>query len=144
VAVEYAEMRDTATDLNVGDLVSTPLEYLFQVARDDEHAELAWLTTRVLYGDLMDTVTDEDVVRAEEMSRSVRRRLMRAQPVQSQFLAAVSRASLRTPYEPALPNVRVLRFPRPLAALRRWSTRRARAVRLALLALPRPRRRMSV
>ena len=144
VAVEYAEMRDTATDLNVGDLVSTPLEYLFQVAHDDEHAELAWLTTRVLYGDLMDTVTEEDVARAEEMSRSVRRRLMRAQPVQSQLLAAVSRASLRTPYEPALPNVRVLRLPRPLAALRRGTTRAARAARLVLLSLPRPRRRMSV
>jgi len=144
VAVEYAEMRDTATDLNVGDLVSTPLEYLFQVAHDDEHAELAWLTTRVLYGDLMDTVTVDDVVRAEEMSRSVRRRLMRAQPLQSQFLAAVSRTSLRTPYEPAMPNVRVLRFPRPVAAMRRWTRRRLRALRVLVASVPRPRRRMSV
>jgi len=144
VAVEYAELRDAATDLNVGDLVSTPLEYLFQVAHDDEHAELAWLTTRVLYGDLMDSVTEEDVVRAEEMSRSVRRRLMRAQPVQSQLLAAASRASLRTPYEPAMPNVRVLRLPHPFAALRRWTARRARALRVLVLSIPRPRRRMSV
>jgi hypothetical protein len=144
VAVEYAEMRDTATDLNVGDLISTPLEYLYQVAHDDEHAELAWLTTRVLYGDLMDTVSADHVLRAEEMSRSVRRRLMRAQPVQSQFLAAVSRASLRTPYEPALPNVRVLRFPRPFAAIRRWTARRMRALRVLVGSLPRLRRRMSV
>jgi hypothetical protein len=144
IAVEYAELRDTATDLNVGDLVSTPLEYLFQVAHDDEHAELAWLTTRALYGDLTDTVSAEDVVLAEEMSRSVRRRLMRAQPFQSQFLAAVSRASLRTPYEPMMPNVRVLRLPRPVAALRRWMTRRLRALRLATASLPRLRRRVSV
>jgi hypothetical protein len=144
VAVEYAEMRDTATDLNVGDLISTPLEYLFQVAHDDEHAELAWLTTRVLYGDLMETVSEQDVIRAEEMSRSVRRRLMRAQPVQSQFLAAVSRASLRAPYEPAMPNVRVLRFPRPVAALRRWTRRRLRVLRVWVGSLPVLRRRMSV
>jgi hypothetical protein len=144
IAVEYAELRDTATDLNVGDLVSTPLEYLFQVAEDDEHAELAWLTTRALYGDLMHTVTAEDVVRAEEMSRSVRRRLMRAQPVQSQLLAAVSRASLRTPYEPAMPTVRVLRLPRPGAAVSRGLRRRASALRRGLAALPRPWRRLPV
>ena len=119
IAVEYAELRDAATDLNVGDLVSTPLEYLFQVVHDDEHAELAWLTTRALYGDLAETVTADDVALAEEMSRSVRRRLMRAQPLQTQFLAMVSRTSLRTPYEPMMPNVRVLHLPRPLAALRR-------------------------
>jgi transglutaminase-like putative cysteine protease len=144
IAVEYAEMRDTATDLNVGDLISTPLEYLFQVAHDDEHAELAWLTTRALYGDLMETATAADVTRAEEMSRSVRRRLVRAQPVQSQFLAAVSRASLRTPYEPAMPNVRVLRLPRPFAAMRRGIRRGLRATTIALASIPRPRRRMSV
>jgi hypothetical protein len=92
----------------------------------------------------MDNVSTEDVMRAEEMSRSVRRRLLRAQPVQSQFLAAVSRASLRTPYEPAMPNVRVLRFPRPAAAARRWTRRRMRSVRMRLAALPRLRRRMSV
>jgi hypothetical protein len=143
IAVEYAEMRDTATDLNVGDLVTTPLEYLFQVADDPEHAELAWLTTRALYGDLHETATTADVLRAEEMSRSVRRRLMRAQPVQSQFLAAVSRASLRSPYEPAMPNVRVLRLPRPGAAVRRWVSRRIRALRISLASLPRPWRRLS-
>jgi hypothetical protein len=144
IAVEYAEMRDTATDLNVGDLVSTPLEYLFQVAHDDEHAELAWLTTRALYGDLRDVLTEQHVIAAEEMSRSVRRRLMRAQPLQSQFLAMVSRASLRTPYEPAMPTVRVLRLPRPGTVLARWSRRSARALRLRLQAIPLPRRRMSV
>ena len=142
VAVEYAEMRDTATDLNIGDLVSTPLEYLFQVADDDEHAELAWLTTRALYGDLQDCLTAADVQRAEELARSVQRRLRRAQPVQTQVLAAVSRVSLRTPYEPAMPTVRVLRLPRPAAAVRRWTVRRLRGLRTALAALPRPRRRL--
>jgi hypothetical protein len=112
IAVEYAEMRDTATDLNVGDL--------------------------------KDEVTEEHVIAAEEMSRSVRRRLLRAQPLQSQFLAVVSRASLRTPYEPAMPTVRVLRLPRPGTALARWSRLGVRALRLRLLAIPRPRRRMSV
>jgi hypothetical protein len=144
IAVEYAEMRDTATDLNVGDLITTPLEYLFQVAHDDEHAELAWLTTRALYGDLRDEVTEAHVVLAEEMSRSVRRRLMRAQPLQSQFLALVSRASLRTPYEPAMPTVRVLRLPRPGTVVARWTRQGLRAMRLWLQAIPLPRRRMSV
>jgi hypothetical protein len=144
IAVEYAEMRDLATDLNVGDLVTTPLEYLFEVAHDDEHAELAWLTVRALYGDLKETVGPEDVAAAEEMSRSVRRRLLKAQPLQSQLLARVSRASLRTPYEPAMPNVRVLRLPQPVAATRRFLRRQLRLLRIRLAAIPRPRRRMSI
>ena len=143
IAVEYAELRDLATDLNVGDLVSTPLEYLFHVAHDDEHAELAWLTTRALYGDLNKTAGPDDVAAAEEMSRSVRRRLLKAQPLQSQLLARVSRASLRTPYEPAMPNVRLLKLPQPVAATRRFLRRRLRLLRLRLATIPRPRRRMS-
>lgn len=144
IAVEYAELRDLATDLNVGDLVSTPLEYLFEVAHDDEHAELAWLTVRALYGDLNKTVGPDDVSAAEEMSRSVRRRLLKAQPLQSQLLARVSRASLRAPYEPAMPNVRMLRLPHPLAASRRFLRRQWRLLRIRLVSIPRPRRRMSM
>jgi hypothetical protein len=143
IAVEYAELRDLATDLNVGDLVSTPLEYLFAVAHDDEHAELAWLTTRALYGDLNTTAGPQDVAAAEELSQSVRRRLLKAQPMQSQLLARVSRASLRTPYEPAMPNVRVLRLPQPVAATRRFLRRRLRLLRIRIAAVSRPRRRMS-
>jgi len=143
IAVEYAEFRDLATDLNVGDLVSTPLEYYFQVAHDDEHEELAWLTVRAIYGDLHDVVGPDDVTAAEELSRSVRRRVLKAQPLQTQFLARVSRASLRAPYEPAMPNVRVLRLPQPVAATRRWLRRQGRLLRIRLAALPRPRRRMS-
>src|SRR5436305_10417407 len=55
VAVEYAELRDLATDLGVGDPRATPLEYLPQLVEDDEHTQLAWLVTRVLYGDLEST-----------------------------------------------------------------------------------------
>jgi hypothetical protein len=143
IAVEYAELRDLATDLNVGDLISTPLEYFFQVAHDGEHEELAWLTVRAIYGDLNEVVGPDDVAAAEELSRSVRRRLLKAQPLQTQFLARVSRASLRTPYEPAMPNVRVLRLPQPITATRRWLRRQRRVLRIRLAALPRPRRRMS-
>ena len=141
IAVEYAELRELTTDLNVGDPVATPLEFLFQVATDEEHSELAWLTVRALYGDLADQLGPEDSAAAEEMSRSVQRRLLKAQPLQSQFAARVSRASLRAPYEPAMPNVRLLRLPRPFAAARTWLRPRLRVVRLAALSLPRLRRR---
>jgi hypothetical protein len=141
IAVEYCELRDLTTDLNVGDLVATPLEFLFQVASDDEHADLAWLTVRALYGDLVDQVGPSDVAVAEELSRSVQRRLLKAQPLQSQYLARVSRASLRTPYEPAMPNVRLLRLPHPVAAGRRWLRGPLRATRLTVASLPLPRRR---
>jgi hypothetical protein len=112
IAVEYAEFRDAVTDLNVGDLHATPLEFLLEVAEDDEHAELAWLTTRALYGDLRDHVTAEDAERAEEMSASLRRRMLKVQPFQSRVLAALSRASLRTPYTLEVPTVRQLRLRR--------------------------------
>ena len=143
IAVEYAELRDLATDLNVGDPVATPLEYLFQVASDDEHAELAWLTVRALYGDLSDQVGPDDVAAAEEMSRSVQRRLLKAQPLQTQFLGRVSRTSLRAPFEPAMPNVRLLRLPHPIAATNRWMRARVRVVRRLAGSLPRPRRRLA-
>ncbi|HVM54454.1 MAG TPA: transglutaminase domain-containing protein [Acidimicrobiales bacterium] len=124
IAVEYAELRDLATDLNVADIWSTPLEYLYEVRDDEEHAELAWLVARALYGDLKDTVTDDDVAAAESMSASVRRRLLRAQPVQSQVLAYFSRASIRQPYSTEVPNVAQLRLPRvPRPRLRRRKRR---------------------
>ena len=127
IAVEYAELRDFATDLNVADIYSTPLEYLYEVRADDEHAELSWLVARALYGDLADQVTDRDVQAAAQMSASLRRRLLRAQPVQSQLLALISRASISQPYTSEVPNIRQLKLPRP-----RWSRRRP------LLRLPRP------
>lgn len=122
IAVEYAEFRDLATDLNVADIYSTPLEYLFEVVDDDEHAEFAWLVARALYGDLADAVTTEDVLAAESMGASLRRRLARAQPLQVQALAYLSRASLRQPYSTEVPNIvlpRLPRLPRPRSAVGR-------------------------
>ena len=130
IAVEYAELRDLAGDLNVGDIWSTPLEYTFEVKDDVEHTELAWLVTRSLYGDMKDTATDEDVRAAEQLSASVRRRLLRAQPVQSQLLALVTRASIVQPYSTEVPNVRQLKLPRP--KLRRPRLRLPRRRRPAL------------
>lgn len=109
VAVEYAELRELATDLNVGDPYDTALEFLAKLQVDREHTELAWLVARGLYGDLHDSLTDVDVRNATEMSASLRRRLARAQPLQSRFVAAVSRTSLRRPHSTEMPN------PRPLA-----------------------------
>jgi hypothetical protein len=133
IAVEYTEFRDAVTDLNVGDLDATPLEFLLEVVDDDEHAELAWLTTRALYGDLRDQVTDEDAARAMEMSASLRRRMLRVQPFQSRALAVLSRASLRTPYTLEVPTVRQLRLrrERKRPAGGRTVTRRERLKRAA-------------
>ena len=130
IAVEYSELRDLAVDLNVGDIWSTPLEYTFEVKDDVEHTELAWLVTRALYGDMKATATDEDVRAAERLSASVRRRLLRAQPVQSQLLALVTRASIVQPYSTEVPNVRQLKLPRP--KLRRPRLRLPRRRRPAL------------
>lgn len=118
VAVEYAELRDFAIDLGVGDIYDTPLEYLSKVRDDREHAELSWLASRALYGDLRRTLTDADVVAAEELSASVRRRLGEAQPLQVRLLAYVSRASIDQPYTSEIPNIVRLRVPW-IAALRR-------------------------
>ena len=62
-------------------------------------------------------------------------------------VASFQDASLpRVPIDPdeVQQGVRVLRFPRPFAAVRRWTRRRVRALTLALASLPRVRRRMSV
>jgi hypothetical protein len=104
IAVEYAEFRDLATDLTVGDPYATALEYLGVVQDDDEHAELAWLVARSLYGDLAASLSDDDVRAAEDMSVSLRRRLWRAQPVQTRALALVGRTSLARPYTEEIPR----------------------------------------
>ena len=120
VAVEYAELRDLATDLNVADIYSTPLEYLYEVRDDAEHAELSWLVSRTLYGDLKDAATDREARAAEEMSASVRRRLRQAQPVLTRISAAISRASIAQPYTTEVPNIRVPHAPSlPRPRLRR-------------------------
>jgi hypothetical protein len=134
IAVEYAELRDLAMDLNVGDPYDTPLEYLDRVQPDDEHTELAWLVTRALYGDLAQTVTDRDAAAAEEMATSLRRRMFRGQQVQSRLLALVGRASLKYPYTAEVPNAPLLRLsmPRRSAARGRRAGGGRRALRRAL------------
>lgn len=105
--VAYADLRERAHDLNIGRVGLSPLEFVAKVAPDEEHEELAWLVTRAVWGDLRRDVNDEDAVAAEELSRSVRARLTRAQPVVNRVAAFVSRASLREPFDPALPRVAV-------------------------------------
>jgi hypothetical protein len=133
IAVEYAEFRDAASDLNIGDVFDTPLEFLDRVAPDDELAELAWLVTRSTYGDMMLSISHDDVEAAREMAESCGRRMLRAQPLQSRVLAFLSRASLRDPYTLEVPNVWMLRLRNPRRSqlkLRHW-------LRIRLPRLPR-------
>jgi hypothetical protein len=102
IALAYAEFRDVATDYGFAHPSDTPLMYLERFIDDDEHAELAWLVTRVLWGDLQDDASLELAVAAEELSRSLRRRLGSAQPATVRFVAAVSRLSLRNSFAPDL------------------------------------------
>jgi TgpA N-terminal domain/Transglutaminase-like superfamily len=132
IAVAYAEFRDLALDFNVGSPMATPLEFLDAVADDDEHAELAWLVTRGLYGDLSRDLQPSDADAAEVMSASLQRRLARAQTGAAQLTAAISKTSLRAPYDAALPNAWwSLRLPR----LRLPSFRRAAPATAMVLAL---------
>ena len=131
VAVAYAEFRDSATDLNVGDPFATPIEFLAGVVDDDEHRELAWLVSRCMYGDLADEVSEEHAETAERLAASLRRRLRAGQPTQVQALAYLTQASLRRPYTDEIPN---LTMPAPLSSLARRLGQVRRAVRL-----PRPR-----
>lgn len=104
IAVAYATFRDHARDLALDDGRTTPLEFLDRVDDDVEHREFAWLTTRALWGDLARDLRDEDADAAEAMSRSLCARLSRAQPGIARIGALGSRASLRDPWDPALPN----------------------------------------
>ena len=125
IAVAYGEMRDVATDLNVGDPFATPIEYLARVAEDHDHTEFAWLVSRVMYGDLGATISDEEAVVAEGFSRSLQRRLRQGQPPQARLAASLSQASLRIPFTAEIPN---MALPDPGAALaRRLAPYRARA-----------------
>lgn len=113
IAVEYAELRDWATDLGVGDPLDSPLEFLDKVVPDEQHLELAWLVSRTLYGDLAASVTPEDVEAARQLSSSLRRRLFLPQPTQTKILCLLARASLSEPYTTEVPNVSLWRLPRP-------------------------------
>jgi hypothetical protein len=115
IAVAYGELRDIAFDLNVGDQFATPIEYLARVEEDHDHGELAWLVSRAMYGDMIHTLTDADASMAEELSLSLQRRLRQAQPTQIRVVAALSQASLRSPFSDEIPNVTL---PAPGEALR--------------------------
>ena len=101
----YAEFRDVANDLNMGDPVETPLEFTSATEHDDEHLELAWLVTRAIWGDLSRDLRREDAEAAEDMAQSVIRRLRRGQPISTRILSFASRASLRDPYSEEIPNL---------------------------------------
>jgi transglutaminase-like putative cysteine protease len=105
IAVAYAEFRDAMRDLAIGDPVLTPLLFLVAVEPDDEHAELAWLVTRALWGDLRRDLRGQDADAAELLGRSVRRRTVRAQSPLSRMLATIARTSLRDPYTTEIPNL---------------------------------------
>jgi hypothetical protein len=102
VALAYAEWRDMATDYGYRYATDTPLMFLDRFLEDAEHTELAWLTTRALWGDLSDSLTPEVAAMAEELSRALRRRLAQAHPAPVRAIGLVSRLSLRHPYAPEL------------------------------------------
>lgn len=111
IALAYTEWRDYATDYGFQYSTDTPLMFLDRFVDDDEHAELAWLTTRALWGDLQDDSSPVLASVAEELSRSLRRRLAATQPATVRAVALVSRLSLRDPYAPEInpPSKRELR-----------------------------------
>jgi hypothetical protein len=100
IALAYAEWRDHAADHGYRWHTDTPLRFQERFVDDPEHTELAWLTTRALWGDLRDRCDDELANHAEELSRALRRRLSQAQPATMRFVAGVSRISLRDPFAP--------------------------------------------
>ncbi|HZN15130.1 MAG TPA: transglutaminaseTgpA domain-containing protein [Acidimicrobiales bacterium] len=102
VAVAYADWRDHATDFGYGYPSDTPIMFLDRFVDDADHTEFAWLVTRALWGDMQETMTPDVVAAAEELSRSLRRRLAQTQPATVRFVAIASRLSLRRPYAPEL------------------------------------------
>ena len=104
IAVAYAEFRDAAYDLNVGDPAATALEFRSMIDPDEEHDELAWLVTRALWGDLGRDLRRDDAEAAEDLARSVTKRLRRAQGGMTMLLAFGARASLRDPYSADIPR----------------------------------------
>lgn len=116
IAAAYTEWRDVAIDVGIGGRGRSPLGFCDLLAPDGEHEQLAWLATRALYGDLAPTVDDDDARAAEDLARSLRRRLLAAQPIERRVAAHLSRTSLRRPYStelPAAPTLRRTRRPLP-------------------------------
>lgn len=105
LAVAYCRLRDQMVDLSLPGGGLTPLELVELVDEDEEHAELAWLVTRGLWGDLRGRLTEEDAEIGRRLVASVRDRLTKAQPETARLLARLSRASLREPWSRDVPNV---------------------------------------
>ncbi|MGH2813115.1 MAG: transglutaminase domain-containing protein [Actinomycetota bacterium] len=94
----YSEWRDTLTDFGYRYHTDTPLMLLKRFPQDEEHNQLAWLVTRALWGDLRREASPDHAIDAEELSKSLRRRLSDAHPIAVRTVAALSRLSLRSPY----------------------------------------------
>jgi transglutaminase-like putative cysteine protease len=105
VAVAYCEFRDRLYDLNIGDVRDTPLRFVRAIEADEEHQEFSWLVTRALWGDLARDLRIEDVEAAEDLGRSVTRRVVTEQTALNRMLGMISRASLRDPYSDEVPNL---------------------------------------
>ena len=102
IALAYAEWRDLCTDFGYRHDADTPLMFLDRVIEDDEHTEFAWLVTRTLWGDLQGEISPDDALAAEELSRSLRKRMSQAHTFTLRSVAAMSRLSLKYPYAPSL------------------------------------------
>jgi hypothetical protein len=102
VALSYAEFRDVCTDLGLRGRTLSPLAFLDVVVDDEEHEELAWLTTRVVWGDLRHAPAEDQALDAAELARTMKKRISQAQPLSIRMIGMVSRLSLRHPYGPEL------------------------------------------
>lgn len=100
IALAYAEWRDHCADYGFRWHNDTPLAFVERFVEDPEHTELAWLTTRALWGDLQGACTPELASHAEELSRALRRRITQAQPGSMRFVATVSKISIKDPFAP--------------------------------------------
>ncbi|MBK5308103.1 MAG: transglutaminase domain-containing protein [Frankiaceae bacterium] len=137
IARSYADLRDTCIDLALPGRHATPLEFYELIEPDEQHAELAWLVTRCLWGDLAADAGQPDADNARRLAASVRSRLLAAQPGSARLLCALSRSSLKDPYTREVPNVWITLQPR------RRLLRRLRRV-WAAIGLPRGRRQVAL
>lgn len=102
IAVAYAEWRDLVTDYGYYYPTDTPMIFLRRFPPDPDQRELTWLVTRALWGDLQDKVTPEMAADAEELARTLSRRLAQGHPYTIRFVAMFSRLSLRSPFSDQL------------------------------------------
>jgi hypothetical protein len=128
-AVAYADLRERLHDLNIGSPRATPLQFLLAVEADTEHSELAWLVTRLLWGDLRRDTSEEHGRAAEEMCESVYKRIVGEQPMLNRLVAAITRTSLRDPWCDDIPGIAV---PRRMTLSLPARPRRMRRLRTAL------------